>query len=321
MEHRMRSKPALTLPALLLAGVTAAQACGACGCTLNSDWASQGFATTTGFRFDLRYDTFNQDQLRTGTIAADRSAFGLPNDQEIQQYTRNRNLTLTLDYSPTPDWGATLVLPTYDRSHATLAEGDTDPTFSRAEGLGDARVMGRYQGFSSEHSFGVQFGLKLPTGGTTQTFYAGAEAGQPVDAGLQLGAGTTDLLLGAYGFGRLATNWGCFGQVLFQHATGENNGFKPGDGLNANLGLRYTGFTAVTPQLQVNGRIEGRESGLNADGDNSGASLLYLSPGLTFNVSRTFRVYAFAQVPLLQRVNGLQLEPRSSLSLGLHWSF
>ena len=28
-----------------------------------------------------------------------------------------------------------------------------------------------------------------------------------------------------------------------------------------------------------------------------------------------------SQVPIAQRVKGLQLEPRSSLSMGLHWTF
>jgi hypothetical protein len=100
----------------------------------------------------------------------------------------------------------------------------------------------------------------------------------------------------------------------------EKDGFRPGDGLNANLGLRYTGFSGVTPHLQLNVRAEGREVGVNADGANSGATLVYLSPGLTVEVSRTFQVYLFAQVPVAQRVNGLQLEPRSSVSLGLHWT-
>jgi hypothetical protein len=109
--------------------------------------------------------------------------------------------------------------------------------------------------------------------------------------------------------------------VLLQKPTGEKDGFKPGDGVNANLGLRYTGHAGFTPHLQLNVRVEGRESGLNADVDNSGATLVYLSPGVTFNLSAAFQVYAFAQVPLAQRVTGLQIEPRSSVSVGMHWTF
>ncbi|MFN7958936.1 MAG: hypothetical protein U0P46_11535 [Holophagaceae bacterium] len=316
----MRPPSTLVLLGLLLAAAPAAHACGACGCTLHSDWATQGFGVKPGWRFDLRYDTFNQDQLRAGTRSVDRGSFEIPNEMEIQEKTLNRNLTATLDYSRNVDWGLALVIPVFSRYHATIAEGDTDPTFSRGTGLGDVRLLGRYQGFSDSHAFGVQFGLKLPTGGTRQAFNAGVRAGEPLDRGLQLGSGTTDLLLGAYGFGELAQDWGVFGQVLFQKPLAEKDGFKPGDGVNANLGLRYTGFAAVTPHLQLSARIEGRESGVNADGENSGATLVYLSPGLTFTLSPRFQVYAFAQVPVAQRVTGLQIEPRWSASLGLHWT-
>lgn len=317
----MRRPTPLALLGLLLAAAPSAKACGACGCTLHSDWATQGFGIKPGWRFDLRYDYFNQDQLRAGTKSVDRNTFELPNEMEIQEKTLNRNLTATLDYSPSPDWGVSLLIPMFNRYHATIAEGDTDPTFSQGKGLGDVRILGRYQGFSDSHAFGVQFGVKLPTGDTKQTFNAGAQAGQPLDRGLQLGTGTTDLLLGVYAFGELAPEWGVFGQVLFQKPLAEKDGFKPGDGVNANLGLRYTGIAAVTPHLQLNARVEGRESGLNADVENSGATLVYLSPGVTFNLSPRFQVYAFAQVPVAQRVTGLQIEPRWSASLGMHWTF
>lgn len=317
----MRRPSPLALLGLLLAVAPSARACGACGCTLHSDWATQGFGIKPGWRFDLRYDYFNQDQLRSGTRSVDRNTFELPNEMEIQEKTINRNLTATLDYSPSADWGVSLLIPVFNRYHATIAEGDTDPTFSQGKGLGDVRLLGRYQGFSDSHAFGVQFGVKLPTGDTKQTFHAGAQAGEPLDRGLQLGSGTTDLLFGVYAFGELAPEWGVFGQVLFQKPLAEKDGFKPGDGVNANLGIRYTGHAGFTPHLQLNVRAEGRESGINADVDNSGATLVYLSPGVTFNLSSRFQVYAFAQVPVAQRVTGLQIEPRWSASLGLHWSF
>ena len=52
-------------------------ACSACGCTLNSDWASQGLAASGGWRFDLRDDYFDQTQLRSGTDAVSRSSLEL----------------------------------------------------------------------------------------------------------------------------------------------------------------------------------------------------------------------------------------------------
>lgn len=317
----MRQWNHFALLSLFLVVAPEAQACGACGCTLHSDWATQGYVAGPGFRFDLRYDYFSQDQLRSGVKAVDRGSLEIPNEMEIQEETLNRNFTATLDYSPSADWGVSVAVPIFNRYHATIAEGDTDPTFSKGSGLGDVRVLGRYQGFSEDHSFGLQLGLKLATGDTKQTFNAGAQAGEALDRGLQLGTGTTDLLLGCYAFGSFTPDWGVFGQVLCQKPMAGKDGFKPGDGVNANVGVRYTGLRGLTPHLQLNVRAEGRESGRNADVDNSGATLVYLSPGLTVNVSSALQVYAFAQVPVAQRVNGLQLEPRFSVSVGLHLTF
>lgn len=316
----IRPCPALALLAVLLAAGPA-QACGACGCTLNGDWASQGIATQPGFRLDLRYDAFTQDQLRSGTRTVDAATLPLPNDQEVQRETANRNLTLTLDYSPNAVWGLSFQVPAYRRTHETVAPGDLDPSYSRSTGLGDARVLGRYQGFLEDFSLGVQAGLKLPTGRFHDTFASGPQAGEPVDRGLQPGTGTTDLLLGLYKFGDLGGAWGYFAQAMVQLPLGSREAFRPGRAMNANAGIRYGGLGPVTPQLQVNVRAEERESGPAADVANSGATLVYLSPGLTANLARGIQAYAFVQVPVHQRVNGLQIEPRSSLSVGLHLAF
>ena len=95
--------------AALLAANTA-HACSACGCTLSSDWASQGLAASSGWRFDARFDFFDQNQLREGTDSVSRGSVAgsigsVPNEREVQQYTINRNYTFALDYSPNKDWG------------------------------------------------------------------------------------------------------------------------------------------------------------------------------------------------------------------------
>jgi hypothetical protein len=295
-------------------------ACGACGCTLNADWAGQGLAALPGFHLDLRQDYFNQDELRAGSSAQDRARLPLPNDQEVQQRTLNRNTTLTLDYASGATWGLSLQLPFYNRFHSTYAPGDTERSTSQGTGPGDVRVLVRYQGEGAA-ARGVQVGLKLPTGAFHDAFSGGPQAGEPLDRGLQRGSGTTDLLVGAYQFGSLGPDWGYFGQALVQVPTNSREGFRPGNGLNGSLGLRYSGRQGWTPQLQVNLRAENRETGLQADRDNSGATLVYLSPGFTAQLSGSLQAFLFVQVPILQRVNGLQLEPRTSFSLGFHCAF
>ena len=68
------SKLCLALAAVL--PCSAVFACASCGCTLNSDFGSQGLSTASGWSLDLRYDTLNQNQLRrgTGTLSATEAA-------------------------------------------------------------------------------------------------------------------------------------------------------------------------------------------------------------------------------------------------------
>lgn len=86
-----------------LARPAAGLACSSCGCSLNSDWSTQGHATEPGLRMDFRFDYFNQNQLGTGTGTVDRGAITFPTDREIRQTTVNRNYNLTLDYTVNKD--------------------------------------------------------------------------------------------------------------------------------------------------------------------------------------------------------------------------
>ena len=54
---------------------------------------------------------------------------------------------------------------------------------------------------------------------------------------------------------------------------------------------------------------------------NSGATLVYLSPGAYFHLTHTTHAFAFMQLPIYQRVNGLQLEPKYTASVGVRFMF
>ena len=307
---------ATALAGAALLSPLAAHACSSCGCTLNADWPTQGLGDGPGWSADLRHDFFVQDELRHGTSTVNRAALPIPNDAEVQLKTVNRNTTLTLDRAIGTDWGVSVLLPWLKRVHTTIGEGDTDASGSRSDSVGDVRVIGRWQGFSPEGDIGVQFGLKLPTGDTHVRFSSGPLAGEPLDRGLQPGTGTTDLLLGAYGFGTLSPAIDAYAQAMLQLPMNTASGFRPGAGINATVGARLATQGPVVPHLQLNVRSERPESGPLADVDNSGATLVYLSPGLTWRAGAAWSVYAFGQVPVFQDVRGMQLEPRWSVSAG-----
>jgi hypothetical protein len=311
---------AVVSAACLIAGP--ALACSSCGCTLNSDWASQGYSVSSGWSADIRQDYYEQAQLRSGTSTVDRSSLSFPRDEEVQTRTINRTTLFSIDDQPSRNFGINLQLPYFDRSHSTIAEGDTQTSSSHSRGIGDLRILARYQGFSSDLSWGVQFGLKLPTGRIDDVFLTGPQSGATVDRGLQPGTGSTDVLLGLYRFGNLDASFGYFFNAIVQAPVDSRDGFKPGTGLNVSLGIRYFAHAgSLFPQLQLNLRTEKRETGVNADNANSGATLAYLTPGMGVRLAANFDAYGFIQVPVYQRVNGLQIEPRILASLGLRYRF
>jgi len=305
---------------LILASTADTSACSVCGCSLSSDWASEGYDGSPGFKAGLRFEYFSQTDLRSGTKSVDRASESFPNDNEIQQRTLSRNIWLDLNYVVDSSWAITASVPYDDRFHSTIAAGDTDIATSRARGLGDIRVLGRYQTFGAAQSFGLQFGFKLPAGRFDQKFATGPRADELLDRGLQLGTGTTDLLIGASWFTRPMTNLGCFAQAMLDQPLAPRADFIPSTSVNLSGGVRWLNPSLFTPQLQLNVKTETREHGAMADTANSGGTQAYLSPGVTAELNQHANAFVFVQLPVFQRVNGLQLESRWLLSTGLRWN-
>ena len=302
---------------LLLSTAPPLLACSSCGCTLTSDWIDQRLISQPGLRVDLRYDYIPQTRLQTGTRRIDPGSLELPNEREIEQSTYNHYVTLGLDYAPSPEWAVNVQLPWIARPHDTIAEGDIDPSHSRTAGFGDARVSARWQGFGGPGITGVISGLKLPTGGIGTRFDRGPQAGEPVDRGLQAGTGTTDALFGFYHFGKLAARFDWFAQGVGQVALNSHRSFRPGNSANISAGVHYTAWRGITPQLQFNLRLAEKDSGADADRDNSGGTLLYVSPGAAVRLGARATGFTFVQLPMIQRVNGYQLVPAWTLSAGV----
>ncbi|MGZ2411002.1 hypothetical protein ACUXST_000399 [Sphingomonas sp. F9_3S_D5_B_2] len=295
-----------------------ALACASCGCTLTADWLSQGLAAQPGTTLSLRYDYIPQTQLRSGTHNVRFDAGALPSDHEIERYTYNHVLTATVDHQFANDWGVDVQLPILVRPHSTYAEDTTEPSYSRTRGIGDLRVVTRWQGLSTPGTVtGIEAGLVLPTGKFRQTFRSGPERGEEVDRGLQPGTGTVQSVLGVYHLGPLAPELGYFAQVTGQTALNHRAGYKPGSFLQASAALNVTHWRNVTPQLQLSYRKTWRDSGPASDRPNSGGEQVNIAPGLSAKVSSKIVAFGFAELPLYNRVNGYQLMPKVKLSAGL----
>ena len=199
---------------------------------------------------------------------------------------------------------------------------------SHTDNLGDVRITGRYQGIIQDCTYGVLGvvgGVKLPTGSFTETGTSTdptAPGPAPIDRGLQPGSGTTDIILGAYYSNDIAQNWDYFSSVLYQRALDYRQEYRPGDNVGFNLGMRYAGISYFSPLVQFNFKYANRDSGAQADRYSTGGTLLYISPGVSVPiVSRHLALYGFVQVPLYQDLNGVQLAPRFTTTVGMRYSF
>jgi hypothetical protein len=327
------------LAMLPLAAMDNAFACAACGCTLSRDWGTQGISTTPGFSADLSYDYINQNQPRYGSSAASSAMINnlWQAGQEIEDYTVTRTTTATLNYT-SDTWGVIAQLPFVQRTHGTFgdngASASSSPDYtsyasSSDSGIGDARIIGKYTGFSADKTAGLIAGIKLPTGSTSANFNNGVA---PLDPSLQIGTGSTDVILGGFLTGTIA-KYGWFAQGTVQHAVATKSfsgaDYRPGDAYTLNTGIRYAKFGArFTPMLQLNYIHRQPDTGAAATpadaltgGAATGGTLVYLAPGALYRAGGGNSIYGFVQLPVYQYVNSLQLNPRYTLTLGISHSF
>jgi hypothetical protein len=293
-------------------------ACASCGCTLAADWLSQGQTAQPGTTLSIRYDYVPQTTLRGGTDVVDRAAIPLPTDREIERYTYNHTVTFTMDHQFANDWGLDVQLPVLTRPHSTFVAGTDEPSHSRTNGIGDARVMARWQGLSKPGSItGIEAGLVLPTGPFHQSFGAGPAQGDEVDRGLQPGTGTVQVALGAYHLGTIVPQVGYLIQATGQFALDDRDGYKPGSFVQASAALNYTHWRGITPQLQLTFRATARDSGPNSDHPNSGGEQVNIAPGASIALSSHAQAFGFVELPIYTRVNGYQLVPQVKVSVGV----
>jgi hypothetical protein len=288
---RISARPALialaftTLPSL-------AQAC-ACGCAVFDVGTSSLLPSGPGGTVFLEYDFLDQ----TTNWSGGHSAPGADNDDKK---IRSDFFVAGGQYMFNNDWGVMAEIPLTHRGFLT-ADSGTPEEFDHTS-LGDVRLMANYTGLSSDMSTGIIAGLKLPTGDSTYANF---------DSDVEIGSGSTDLLLGAYHTGALnpTGEWNYYAQVMWQHELATQHRYTPGSELNSAFGVSWAGWTVgdaqISPLFQIIASYRGRDGGIG-DPDNTGYARLLISPGIKADFG-TWSLYADVEHPVLQSVNGNQL--------------
>jgi hypothetical protein len=300
----------------------AVASCGSAFCTVNSNWTSESAMIEPGATLGLRYEYINQNQPRSGN---DNVAVGQIPHHHDEVSTVNRNLLATYSYTFNSQWGISVTAPIVDRDHLHIHnhQGEQIPERWDFRELGDVRVVGRYQlpyvGDPLKPSTtGVTFGLKLPTGRTN----IANEDGDVAERSLQPGTGTTDAIIGAYYHQKLPElNSAWFAQTQYQHALNSHDAFKPGDQFGIDVGYRHGLTDKLGALVQVNFLVKRRDSGAQAEPEDSGGRFLSVSPGLSYAVSDKVQIYGFFQKPVYQHVNGVQLTANKAFVVGVSGRF
>ncbi|MEZ5543456.1 MAG: transporter [Pseudomonadota bacterium] len=187
-----------------------------------------------------------------------------------------------------------------------------------ARGIGDLSLLGRYT-FHTRHTLdsttllaGV-LGIKLPTGSTRRH----GDQDEFLDAHLQPGTGSTDLLFGVsvdHAQGRLALSANLLASIPGKGETGDLS-HQFGHSLNYDVTGKYrltpaasgSGANALFVALGVNGEVRGKEKLDGVTLDDTGGHTIYLTPGLQYQVAQHWIFEFTYQHAVYHDVNEIQL--------------
>ncbi len=281
----------------------------ACGCGVFEVGTATMFPTRSGGTVFLEQDYVNQNRNWN------RDSAGLAADNSDKQI-RTRFYTAGIHYMFNRRWGILAELPYWSRYFEMTDDDGGVEAFSHSA-FGDMRISGVYSGLLPDMSTGVTLGLKLPTGDFRYPHF---------DRDVQIGTGSTDLLLGGYHMGHIADvdHWNWFANAQLDLVTLIAGGYRPGSETNAGAGFYYDrwkiGDMKVSPVAQVIASHRWRDAGVLGNSRASGYERVLLSPGMELNAAG-YRLYADIGFPVYQYVNGDQLAAATLFKLRVGYAF
>ena len=305
------SKSAITafLSHLLFFSPSKLHAC-ACGCGVFDTGTLWNFPTGPGGMVYSEY-AFSSQSHNWNNLGPSASA---NNDDKIIQTSW---MIAGFQYFWNSDWGVELQVPTASRIFGHTSDDGSTIVNNNWYTLGDMRLIGYYTGLLKNMNTGLQFGLKLPTG----TWNVSG-----VDRDTQIGTGSTDLVLGYYTHHHFVpgSNFNWFAQSMFDLPMVTQAGYRPGVELDSALGVYVDGIHIKRVQIQPIAQMlvsnRASDQGPNANPQNSGYQRILLSPGFQIDI-HPIRIYADAELPVIQSVVGQQLTSQCMVKVNVSYMF
>ncbi|HEX9020907.1 MAG TPA: transporter [Nitrospirota bacterium] len=285
----------------------------------------------------LNYSFTSMDKFREGSssrslndIKASALYASLPVSMDMFKYT------LTAGYGFTPKFKVFVSIPyvrnTMDMTSFNMMMGSwMGMTMTPVHGLGDITVMGLYRLSTNREirptdAVTLGFGVKTPTGSYTEK----KPNGTFVHAHMQPGTGSWDPLLSLI-YTKMIDQFVIQSNATYELATRNNEGYKFGDSLALDFAGTYTvvrefNVTAGLTFLNVNKASDkdGKYTNLASlldDPANTGGESLWFSPGVQILPFKNSMIDFKYQVPVWEKVNGVQLVSSYRYVLGMSYSF
>lgn len=317
---------AVCAAALAAAATDSARGC-ACGCGVFDVATEDMFPRDSGAMAYIMYDFSDQNHNWSQNSMA-------PADENGDKRIETQFTTYGFQYMFNAKWGVQVEAPYDYRTFSTTTANPNavNPVVKlNWSCLGDVRVGGIYTGFSPDLSTGVTYGLKLPTGDFSHNNPWG-----DIDRDSEIGAGSTDVLLGFFHRHKLATceNWNWYAQALLDVPVLIQDHYRPGVELDTAAGLYYTGWTVgkmtITPLEQLivsertsdTGYYASGNPGDGGGGSDSGYQRVMFAQGFELHMYRVpLSFYADVEVPVFQDFRGNQMAATQLFKAMLNYHF
>jgi len=310
----------------LVSGAARAGACDSTACALVTRGAG-GALPRHALRIDLSFRYADQTRPFVGSEpAADvvRPKVDFEHGLMLAGYHREvggreRFLQCDLAYGLSSRATAILSLPLFTQRAYDISHGGSFAQNTDTQGFGDLLLGVQYGLLSGpEHRLAARAGVKLPTGDFKLINPYDHSINDPT---IQPGTGSVDFV-GAADFSRLGLlglDWTVSGS--YQRNTTNDIGYRFGDDAIASLTLARPVVGKLAGSFQVKYWHEGRNQFLDRPVPSTGATILYLTPGLRVAMPALMTVYGFVQVPAYRYVNEAQLTPKVAVLFGVSKTF
>lgn len=244
------------------------------------------------------------------------------NPEEVDLLDSSLFSTLSLSYGVTADFQLGLTYGYYAAEGNRELENGDWVTFD-PDGFSDLWLTGKYRFYQgSAGRLALIGGIKAPTGDSSLT----NSEGERVEPSATAGTGAWDALAGIAYTLPISERLTLDSSALYT-VRGERYDYRLGNRLDAGLALawRLLGDAQTFPQVSLMGEATLRhiakgESHGEAE-INTGGSALFLAPGMRVSFSKNFGASLGVQLPVMQDLNGRQVETRFRLIAGVSIAF